>query len=255
MEGSVGSGSYNQEPCSWRGSEDVRKLITRASVTHFDSSSDDSEEERPKQTFSSTQDQSNNMPIFEENKRSSLRVPVFGSGNSDFDKDLPKTSVKARSNAGFPRRTKAYPSNSRRSSNLQATFSSEPTVVSDYGAEKKSSVRSSYADEALTSTLPHKKNSDQGESFQHPQLASQATPKLGSEIERFLSDGTLRSSERKQPSTSVPKIISSVSAKSLRAQTSSGKGPSKRSASHVHPKLPDYDTLTAHFNSLRQNRL
>ncbi|XWS17373.1 hypothetical protein CRYUN_Cryun33cG0061900 [Craigia yunnanensis] len=256
VEASVSSGSYSQESYSRKGSEEVnRKLSTRASVTlvdssdddsitHVDSSDDDSEEERPKQTFSSTQDQYNKMPSFEENKRSSLRVPVsyFGSGNSDPDEDLPKTSLKTRSNAGFSRRTKASPSNSRRSSNLKTTVSSEPTVVSDYGGEKNSSSRSSNADEALPKTRSQKKNSDHWESFQHLRLASQATSKLVSETKRSSFDGTLKSSEKEQPSTFVLKI--SGSAKSLKAQTSIGEGPAKESASYVHPKLPDYDILT-----------
>ncbi|XWS69983.1 hypothetical protein CRYUN_Cryun03dG0010200 [Craigia yunnanensis] len=256
VEASVSSGSYNQEPYSGKGSDEGnRKLNTKASVTHVDSSDDDSEEEQPKQTFSSTQDQYNKTPSFEENKRSRLRVPVpyFRSGNSDSDEDLPKTSLKAHSNTGFSRRTKASPSNSQRSSNLKSTVSSEPTVVSDYGWEKNSSSRSSTADE-LSKTQPQKKNSDHWESFQHPRLASQVTSRLVSESKRSSSfDGTLKSSEKEQSSTSVPKIMSSGSAKSLKTQTSTGEG-SKENASHVHPKLPDYDILTAHLNSLRQNR-
>ncbi|KAK6248661.1 hypothetical protein QUC31_020226 [Theobroma cacao] len=257
VEASVSSGSYSQEPHSQKREVEVnRKLSTRTSVTYFDSSDDDSEEEQPKQTFSSTQDQYNKIPSFEENKRSSLRVsdPYFGSGNGDFDEDLPKTSLSARSNAGFSRRTKASPSNSRRSSNLKATVSSEPAVVSDYGREKNSSSRSSNADVALPKTQPQKKNSDHWESFQHPRSAAQATSKLVSNTKRSSFDGSLKSSEKEQPSTSVPKIISSGSAKSLKAQTSIGAGPSRENTSHVHPKLPDYDILTAHLNSLRQNR-
>ncbi|XP_022752192.1 uncharacterized protein LOC111300860 [Durio zibethinus] len=253
VEASISTGSINQEPYGRKVSEEVnRKLSTRASVTHVDSSDDDSEGERPKQTFSSTQDQYNKTPCFEENKTSSLRVPIsyFGSGNIDSDEDLPKPSLKARSNAGFSQRTKASPSNSRRSSNLKTTISSQPTVVSDYGGEKDSSSRSSNADEALPKSQSRKKNSDHCESFQHAQLASQATSKLVSETKRSSFDGTLKSSEKEQPSTSVLKIEGS----NLKAQTSIGEGSSKGSVSHVHPKLPDYDILTAHLNSLRQNR-
>ncbi|XP_022754917.1 uncharacterized protein LOC111303133 isoform X2 [Durio zibethinus] len=255
VEASVSSGSYNQEPHSWKGSDEGnRKLSTRASVTHVDSSDDDSEEEQPKQTFSSTQDQYNKTPSFEENKRLSLRarIPYFGSGNSDSDEDIPKTSFKAHSNTGFSRRTRAYPSNSRRSSNLKSTISSEPTVVSSYDGEKNSFSRSSNADE-LSKTQPQKKNSDHWESFHHSQLASQATSRLVSETKRSSFDGTL-TSEKELSSTSVPKIIPSDSAKSLKAQTSIREGPSKEKASHVHPKLPDYDILTAQLYSLRQNR-
>ncbi|TYH60964.1 hypothetical protein ES332_D07G016200v1 [Gossypium tomentosum] len=225
------------EPYGKKGSDEVnRKLSMTASGTHDDSSDDDNEEERPILSFSSTRDQYN--------KRSSLRVsvPYFGSRNSDSDEDLPKTSLKAHSNTGFSRRTKASPSNSQRNSNLQSTVSSEPKVVSDYSS------RSSNANESLPKTQPQKTNSGHSVSFQNPELASQATSRPVSETKRSSSDITLKSS------ASVPKIISSASAKSLKSQTSTGEGQSKQNASHVHPKLPDIDILTAHFNYLRQNR-
>lgn len=225
------------EPHGKKGSDEVnRKLSTTASGTHVDSSDDDNEEERPIQSFSSTRDQYN--------KRSSLRVsaPYFGSRNSDSDEDLPKTSLKAHSNTGFSRRTKAPPSNSRRSSNLPSTVSSEQKIVSDYSS------RSSIANESLPKTQPQKTNSGHSRSFQNPKLASQATSRPVSETKRSSSDITLKSS------ASVPKTISSASAKSLKSQTSIGGGQSKQNASHVHPKLPDIDILTAHFKSLRQNR-
>ncbi|KAG8487533.1 hypothetical protein CXB51_016143 [Gossypium anomalum] len=225
------------EPYGKKGSDEVnRKLSMTASGTHDDSSDDDNEEERPIQSFSSTRDQYN--------KRSSLRVsvPYFGSRNSDSDEDLPKTSLKAHSNTGFSRRTKASPSNSQRSSNLQSTVSSEPKVVSDYSS------RSSNANESLPKTQPQKTNSGHSGSFQKPELASHVTSRPVSETKRSSSGITLKSS------ASVPKIISSASAKSLKSQTSTGEGQSKQNASHVHPKLPDIDILTAHFNSLRQNR-
>ncbi|GMI89444.1 hypothetical protein HRI_002613700 [Hibiscus trionum] len=233
------------------GDEVNRKFRMRALGTRVDSSDDDSER-RPNQTFSSTQDQYNKTPSFEENKRSSLRVavPYSGSGNSGSDEGLPKTSLNAFSNTGFSRRTMASPSNSHRSSNLKATVASEPMVDS----EKNSSSRSSNADESLPKTRPQKKNSNLSGSFQHPQLSSQATGRLVSETKRSSSDRTFKSPENEQSSASIPNIISSSSAKSLRTQTSTGEGQSKQNAHHVHPKLPDIDILTAHLNSIRQSR-
>ncbi|KAK8523212.1 hypothetical protein V6N13_113166 [Hibiscus sabdariffa] len=237
------------------GDEVNRKFRMRASGTRVDSSDDDCEK-RPNQTFSSIQDQNNKLPSFEQNKRSSLRVavPYSGSRNSGSDEGLPKTSLNAFSNTGFSRRTMASPSNSQRSSNLKATVASEPKVDSDYGLEKNSSSRSSNADESLPKTRPQKKNSDLSGSFQHPQLSSQATARLVSETKRSSSDRAFKSSEKEQSSASVPKTISSASAKSLTTQTSTGAGQSKQNARHVHPKLPDIDILTAHLNSIRQNR-
>ncbi|KAE8735417.1 hypothetical protein F3Y22_tig00000340pilonHSYRG00351 [Hibiscus syriacus] len=59
----------------------------------------------------------------------------------------------------------------------------------------------------------------------------------------------MKMSEKEQPCTSVPEIVSSGSAKSSEVQTSIGER-----STHVHPRLPDYDTLTAFLNSLKQNR-
>ncbi|MBA0547674.1 hypothetical protein Golob_018821 [Gossypium lobatum] len=116
------------------------------------------------------------------------------------------------------------------------------SFISDYSS------RSSNANESLPKTQPQETNLGHSGSFQNPELASQATSRPVSETKRSSSDITLKSS------ASVPKIISSASAKSLKSQTSTGEGQSKQNASHVHPKLPDIDILTAHFNSLRQNR-
>ncbi|KAK8535417.1 hypothetical protein V6N13_081551 [Hibiscus sabdariffa] len=221
--------SSNLEPTDYsgKGSDEVnRKFRMRTSGAHVDSSDDDSVE-RPRQTFSSARDQCSKTSSFEGKKRSSLRVavPYFG-----LDEDLPKTNLNASSDTGFSRRTKASPSNSQRSSNLKSTVSSEPSAGSDY-------------DESPPKTR-----------HQLGSFSSQATSRLVSEIKRSSSDRTFKSSEKEQSSGSVPKIITSASAKSLTTQTSIGQGQSKQNASHVHPKLPDIDILTAHFNSIRQNR-
>ncbi|XVF34982.1 hypothetical protein REPUB_Repub18cG0105400 [Reevesia pubescens] len=103
-------------------------------------------------------------------------------------------------------------------------------------------------------SVTHVDSSDDDSEEERPKQTFSTTSRLVSETKRSSFDGTLKSSEKEQPSTSVPKIVSSGSAKSLKAQTSVGGRSSKENASHVHPKLPDYDTLTAHLNSLRQNR-
>ncbi|GMI97782.1 hypothetical protein HRI_003447500 [Hibiscus trionum] len=209
VEDSVSSGSYNREP---KGSDEVsRKLNMRASVTHFDSSDD--EEERSKHISSSTRDQYNRMPSFED-RRSTFTAPV--PGNSDSDEDLPKTSSMAHSRTVFSHKKNVSPSNSPRHSTLETTLCSETM-------EKNSSSRSLGADEA--------------------------TSKLVSETKTSSSDETLKMSEKEQPHTSVPEIVSLSSAESSEAQTSIGER-----STHVHPKLPDYDTLTTFLNSLKQNR-
>ncbi|KAK8547232.1 hypothetical protein V6N13_097948 [Hibiscus sabdariffa] len=256
VEVSVSSGFYNQEPYNRKGNDEVsRKLGSRASVDQVDSS-DDGSEEQPKETFTNVEGQYSRTSIFEENKRSSLRgpVPYFDSGNSDSDEDLPKASLKAHSNTSLSRRTKASLPYSRRNSNHRTTVSSETAVVMDHSGQKNLTSRSIDADEAIPKRQPQKKNIDHQESFQRSWLAPQPTSMPVSETKGSSVGGTSKSSEKEQQSTPVRKSSTSGSAKSLNAKTSIGEGSSKESATHVHPKLPDYDALTAHLNSLRRNR-
>ncbi|XP_010541020.1 PREDICTED: uncharacterized protein LOC104814600 [Tarenaya hassleriana] len=58
---------------------------------------------------------------------------------------------------------------------------------------------------------------------------------------------TAKTDKEQTPSTSLPKVVTS-------ADDSSVETPSKERASHVHPKLPDYDNLLASLASRRPNR-
>ncbi|XP_039071734.1 uncharacterized protein LOC120218915 [Hibiscus syriacus] len=172
-EASINSGSYNQEPHSRKGNDEVsRKLGPKASVNQVDSS-DDGSEEQPKDTSRSIEDHYNRTSIFEESKKSSSRgtVPYFDSGNSDSDEDLPKA------------------------------ISSESAVVFDHGEKKNLTSRSTDAYEALPKRQPQKKNSDNGESSQHSRLAPQPTSRLVSETKGSSVGGTLKSSEKEQQSS------------------------------------------------------
>lgn len=119
-------------------------------------------------------------------------------------------------------------------------------------SENASFSRRSQAPEAFPKTRPQKRDSEQQENHdQRRRMERAAATKPVSETRRSSLDDNLRSSERKKPSNSTPEKPSpSGSAES--SKTSSGEGASK--PSHVHPKLPDFDTLSAHFQSLRQNR-
>ncbi|KAL4284587.1 hypothetical protein GQ457_16G003180 [Hibiscus cannabinus] len=232
VEDSVSSRSYDREP---KGIDEVsRKHSKRAS--YVDSSDNDSKEERPKHILSSTRDQYNRMQSFGEGKRSTSTVPV--PGTSDSDEDLPKPSSKAPSRStGSSHKENASPSHSQGDSTLKTTLSSEPKVISDLPGQKNSSSRSSGADEAPPMFQPQERNSDHSESFQHSQLASEATSKLVSETKTSSCDETSKMSEKEQLHTSVPEIVPPGSAERL---------------THVHPKLPDYDNLSVFLNSLKQ---
>ncbi|PPR87122.1 hypothetical protein GOBAR_AA33573 [Gossypium barbadense] len=160
VKASVSSGSYIHKPYGRKENAEVSRILsTRALVTQVHSSDDDSQEELPKQAFSSTDDQYNKTPSFEEskgsyNKRSSLRTPVpyFHSGNSGSDEDLPKTCLKVHSNTRISQRTKAPLSYLWRSSDHRTTVSSEPAVALDNGEEKSLTSKSPDADEAKPKT-------------------------------------------------------------------------------------------------------
>ncbi|KAH7852301.1 hypothetical protein Vadar_023110 [Vaccinium darrowii] len=67
----------------------------------------------------------------------------------------------------------------------------------------------------------------------------------------------LKSSAMEQPSSPL-RAVTSAGTESPKSSTSSGELPSRESPlkknSHVHPKLPGYDTIAAQFQSLQSNR-
>ncbi|XP_011010805.1 PREDICTED: uncharacterized protein LOC105115575 [Populus euphratica] len=93
-------------------------------------------------------------------------------------------------------------------------------------------------------------------SRQSSRSAEQAASKQISESKRSLREETLNSSAQEQPFSS-PKPVATDSAQSSKTSSTHGETPSRENSinkpSHVHPKLPDYDTFAAHLLSLRQN--
>ncbi|KAG6772057.1 hypothetical protein POTOM_023453 [Populus tomentosa] len=94
-------------------------------------------------------------------------------------------------------------------------------------------------------------------SRQSPRSAEQAASKQISESKRSLREETPKSSAREQPFSSPPKPVATDSAQSSKTSSTRGEPPSRENSinkpSHVHPKLPDYDTFAAHLLSLRQD--
>ncbi|KAH7519168.1 hypothetical protein FEM48_Zijuj08G0007100 [Ziziphus jujuba var. spinosa] len=105
-------------------------------------------------------------------------------------------------------------------------------------AESRSSSRSSYATEIRPNRLSETNSSDRLRGQEQHKSAEQDTSKAVPESKR-----STRLSSRKQTSNSPSP---------LKTEASGEASSSKEKASHVHPKLPDYDALTAHFRSLRQ---
>lgn len=230
-------------------SKEPSSLSTRAPVSSSDSDNDDSEEPS-RQTISSSRQTYNQKAGTKVNKNSSSKVPItyFDADPSDSEKDLPKQASISNPSliSGFSRRTKASSPNTSRSSYLKAKGTSDASSTLDYGAERKSS-----STEALQKPLSQIKSSDHLRSSEKRQSVEQASKPIP-ESKRSWNEESLKSSTMKHPSGSLPKI--STSRISGISKSSSAETPSTGKASHVHPKLPDYDTFAAHFESLRQNR-
>jgi hypothetical protein len=229
-----------------------RELSPRAPVSSSDSDDDDSEE-FSQQTISSSRQTHNQKADTKLNKNSSPRVPItnFVADPSDSEEDLPKQGSisNARPITGLSRRTKASSPNAGRSSYLKAKGTSEASSTLNYGAERKSS-----STEALRKPLSQTKSSDHWGSSEKRQSVEQvASNKPVPESKRSSNEVSLKPSTIKHPPGSLPKISSSRGSTEI-SRSSSAETQSTEKASHVHPKLPDYDAFTAHFESLRRNR-
>ncbi|PSS15531.1 Flocculation protein [Actinidia chinensis var. chinensis] len=133
----------------------------------------------------------------------------------------------------------------------------KPRSRTDADAKKVPPSRSSYHSDTPPKPRPQPTNSGHREHSPDPSAAKQATSKPESDSSVSIRKENLKSSATERPSSPL-KTAKSGSTESPKASTSSGEAPSRESslkkASHVHPKLPDYDTLTAHLQSLRVNR-
>ncbi|KAJ0090328.1 hypothetical protein Patl1_13423 [Pistacia atlantica] len=222
VRGSINPEGIKRDPYNWEVNEEAaEKPSTRS---HFGSRGDDSDDELPQHTSASSKERYNNK-VGIGNKKSSSRnqVRYFDADDSDSDDDIPNQALtsKTRINTGLSRRTKASPLNSEKT--------------------------------AVTSVASNKSSGRLGSS-ERTRLAEQAAYKPIPESKRPSSEESLRSSAKEQPSYSLPKKVTTGTTESLKTSSSSVESPSEEKASHVHPKLPDYEALTAHLLSLRKNR-
>ncbi|KAJ6381911.1 hypothetical protein OIU77_030546 [Salix suchowensis] len=156
-----------------------------------------------------------------------------------------------------------------KSSDQEKPFSSPPKKVATDSAQssktskrftnEESSSRGSDAIAGQQKPLSVSKSSDYWESSRAPpRSAEQAASNQISESKRSLRQENLKSSDREKPFSSPPKKVATGSAQSSKTSSTHGETPSRensiKKASHVHPKLPDFDTFEAHLLSLRQNR-
>uniref|UniRef100_A0A2N9J592 IST1-like protein n=1 Tax=Fagus sylvatica TaxID=28930 RepID=A0A2N9J592_FAGSY len=190
---SFSSDASNEEPHNQKVIlKQSKEPNSRAVVSSSDSDNDDLKEELSQQTISSSQEPYNQKAGTKVNKNSSSRVPIkyFGADTSDSEEDRPKqaSSGNARPITGFSRRTKGSSPSTSRSSYSKATGISEASLTPDYGAERKASLRSSYASEALTKPSSQTKSSDHLGSAEQQILTSVSTERKGSLRSSYASD-------------------------------------------------------------------
>ncbi|KAF8036392.1 hypothetical protein BT93_C2182 [Corymbia citriodora subsp. variegata] len=220
---------------------------------------------------------SNSEPYTQEESEANKRSGSTGSS----------TTGRERIGAGLSRRTKASAPSTHRNTNLKSTFVSDESK--ERSADSRSSLRSSYPTE--TSTRPHSAADEayslrsseksryskekKGESFSETKRSSREETSKSTAKDQALSsiskktsssksgmrEDSLKSTVIEQPSLPTQKKVSSAkseTSESSKAPTptlqSASREDSSERASHVHPKLPDYDTFAATLRSLRANR-
>ncbi|KAF8400971.1 hypothetical protein HHK36_014274 [Tetracentron sinense] len=175
---------------------------------------------------------------------------------------LPSQTVSSKGNTGsrLSRRAKDSPAMSETITPSRSTVGSGAPVISDSGMERKPSSRSSYSTERPSKPQSQTVPSGRRENTELPRTnASVEQPPSKPMPESDISaPREILESPAVKPSNSLPKTLSSESTVSPKTSSSSGGTASRenslKKASHVHPKLPDYETFAAHFHSLRSNR-
>ncbi|XP_010912111.1 uncharacterized protein [Elaeis guineensis] len=196
------------------------------------------------------------MSSFEIPKQDSgMPMNYFDLDNNDEEDLKSRYAVGKRGNidAKLSRRTRDIPSVGKQGSLSRTINRSEMTAVSDM--EDKASPSSTYATESFSNKRTHARNLDWKESSKSLQPNSSAEQSLVTPLktESSTSKGNPESSRRDSTQSLVPDNGAN-SKTSSSSRESSSHGSSRKNASHVHPKLPDYDSIMAHFQSLRSNR-
>ena len=286
---STGSPSVNKQEAH---DQKARMKVTEKSTSntrtaYFDSDTDDSEEELPELPQHSSKKESYNQKVgVKVDTKLSSRGPIaYFDMDDDSEDDVPKpTTVPSKNHptTNFSRRTKA--SQKFRTSSSKSAVTSESSTASNNIGERKPSSRRSNSNETMPEVQfqtissgqqerkPSLRRFDATETIGRPESQYQTKiPGHQESLERHRSSEKathkpmpeLKTSFEKenspameQQSNPVPKTV--APGRSESSKTSSAEPPSRddsfKKASHVHPKLPDYDTLAAQFQSLRRNR-
>ncbi|GER51401.1 regulator of Vps4 activity in the MVB pathway protein [Striga asiatica] len=183
---------------------------------------------KPQSSFKSETSRKSESPRKNSSKWETYEQPKPTSTKSNFQ-GPPEHPRRAKASSVTKQELEARDIDSSHRRKPENSFS--PEIRQDFESQKKSSLSG---------------NSDQTTSVK---LASKPTNSsfLGTSTSKQQSKVSQKSSIVEEPSGYKPKEQAPISSEN----TSSGKVDSPKKASHVHPKLPDYDTL---FQSLRINR-
>ncbi|KAG1346407.1 sericin 1 [Cocos nucifera] len=177
-------------------------------------------------------------------QHSGMPMNYYDLDNHDEEDLMSRHTVGKRGNidAKLSRRTREIPSVGKKGSLSRTINPSEMPTVSDM--ENMASQSSFYATESFSNKRTHARNLDWKESSKSLQPNSSAEHSLVTPL-------------KTESSTLTQSLVPDNGANSKTyssSRESSSHGSSRKNASHVHPKLPDYDSIMAHFQSLRSNR-
>ncbi|KAL2533188.1 Spindle pole body protein [Abeliophyllum distichum] len=242
-----------------------KKSSLGAPVSVFGSDNSDLDEDIPKQS----RNRKSHLPsgISRRTKTSNPKTRLHS--DSGFERK-PSTS----NSTETPQESRSQTRNSDKRENPEqpTTKASSPKtrLDSESGFERKPSTSNSTGtpQESRSQT----RISDKRENPEQPNSAKAASKPMNSSFSRAYERPTQekpayatvqeskisrKSSDIEQQSSPQPKkeaLESSENPKPTSSKTSSNKENSATKASHVHPKLPDYDTIAAQLQSLRQKR-
>ncbi|XP_058068079.1 uncharacterized protein LOC131217238 [Magnolia sinica] len=210
----------------------------------------------------SASSKANNHELYNQKPRANILKESASSARTFFDSDSDDAEERQLhrpvGSSGYrggmlSRRTKDSPRQSETASPSRLMRRSEVSTSSAFGVGSRSSPLSSSMAEPLSK--PQIKTSRPSSSTAQP---SKQLPQIEISESRDSAKSSQPSSAVEQPSKLALKTVISGSNEipklsSLTVRSTSREN-SQKSASHVHPKLPDYDSLAAHLESLRSDR-
>lgn len=197
----------------------------------------------------------------ERDSLSKARVPHASSVSEDFTEE--------RKSSFEPYATKTHLQPQSQTKSINYRESTDQQRLTEQAASRiKPQSFSSSSEESSPNSFPavdnqrrsstHLKISDYRATSKEPRSAEQPISKPIPEFKRSSHEGSIKSSDPQLKSNPPSKPVAPNSAETSKHPSSHGETPSRGNsigqASHVHPKLPDYDTLTAQLLSLRKNR-